>query len=440
MNKPIHPAFIMILFWGIILFVYFLGPINLTPGISLLSGVFLLTHIVLFVAGSVFAVILFNKKQHVISHREGSSLFDARPAIIDTLLLIGVMGCLFSIYNSIPKIGPATLLSIAKLRSLKAQSLLHGGEVHSGFLSIIAFLTYPAGFVGLVAGVLQYQRISQFTRILLYLFVGTIFGVAIFAGGRSPILLLVLFIGISCYTRTALNKPWMPRSKTLRLSVAIFLLAFIAYSCVIWTVRAAEIPGANTETNLQHAADVWGATPRPYLLQGSAWLNRPGLAYSVLGPVFYLTQSISVTEKILNAAVIPPALYGSYHIDVMAAVLRLFPEGTSWLKENYELLLNADIYGYFAGAWGALFLDYGYFSLLAAMLWGLLAGLSWVNLKREPCVLTAIFYVFWIYSIMISFVSPPFGFSNSFMVFVWFLVFYVVPKNHQHLCYCSDLP
>ena len=32
-------------------------------------------------------------------------------------------------------------------------------------------------------------------------------------------------------------------------------------------------------------------------------------------------------------------------------------------------------------------------------------------------------YVFWSYAVLISFVSPPFGFSNSFITFVWFVLF-----------------
>lgn len=428
MNRPIHPAYVMLLFWGMILAIYYLGPIDLTPGISLLSGMFLLTHIGLFVAGTVFAGIVFERKIGSRGQAAGRLAMQAERGniLIGILLLIGVMGGLFSIYSHMPKVGPTTLLAIAKLRSLKAQSLLHGGQVHSGLLSIIAFLTYPAGFVGLVVGLLQYETVSRLTRLFLYLFVATIFGVAIFAGGRSPILLLILFVIIACYTRTVLGKSWVPHSKSLRLGIVTLLLAFIAYSSVIWTVRAAERPEINTISNIQHAADVWGATPKPYLLKASTWLKRPELPYSVLGPVFYLTQSISITERILTSPVELSALYGSYHIDLMAAALRLFPESALWLNENYEALLAADIYGYFAGAWGALFLDYGYFSLIAALIWGLCAGQSWIDFKQEPEIHRAIWYVFWMYSIMISFVSPPLGFANSFMVFGWFLVFYVV--------------
>ena len=150
---------------------------------------------------------------------------------------------------------------------------------------------------------------------------------------------------------------------------------------------------------------------------------------SVLGPVFYLTQSLSVTEKILLAPDKIPVLFGGYHVDLIAAALRHIPDGARMLKENYDTLLHANIYGYFTGAWGALFIDYGYFSLLAALVWGGVAGYSWARFKQHPDLITATFYVFWSYSILISFASPPFGFSNSLMVFAWFVVFYLASQG-----------
>ena len=429
MKNPIHPASAMCIFWIAILFIYCFGPVALTPKMSFQGGLFLFAHITLFIAGSGFAFILLNRKHDTIRNLVNNEV-DCVSHLIPLLLLIGIAGGLLSLYNSLASTHGISLALIAKLRALKAQNILHGGQTQSTVLSAIAFLTYPAGFVGLVAGVLQYEHISRGSRALMYLFVATIFGVAFLAGGRSPVLLLLLFTGLSCYTRKALGKPWMPRSRVLRLGTVLLLLAFIVYSSIMWGVRAAESE-RTTEQALQYAADVGGAKPRPYMLAASQWLNKPGLTLSTLNSVFYLTQSLPVTEKILAARKDLHPMYGSYHVDVIAAGLRLFPQGSAFLRENYATLLHTKIYGYFPGAWGALFIDYGYFSLLAAMIWGFLAGAAWVKFKNNPGVFTGIFYVFWNYSILICFVSPPFGFSNSFMVFAWFLVFYFLGVRHQ---------
>ncbi|WP_156812369.1 hypothetical protein [Legionella tunisiensis] len=121
-------------------------------------------------------------------------------------------------------------------------------------------------------------------------------------------------------------------------------------------------------------------------------------------------------------------LYGGYHIDILAAALRAASEGDEFLRPGYQILLTANIYGFFTGAWGALFIDLGYFSFLAAVIWGVVAGRSWRNFHRNPNLLTALSYVFWSYSILISFVSPPFGFSNSFVIYLWFVLFSIWSK------------
>lgn len=420
-KKPIHPAWVMSLFWGFILLMYCLGPVSLTPSLSFAGTLFLLTHIALFITGTLIAHFLLRQRSWPIDH---AGKFTHTSPFIGLMLLIGVVGGLFSVCNNLMVVHGFHLSSAATYRTMKAQSLLHGGEMQSGLLSMFAFLTYPAGFVGLVAGLLHYERLSRVTKLLLFLFVTTIFFMAMIAGGRSAILLLLLFIAIAGYTRTRLNTPCMPKSLALRLGSALLLIAFIVYSNIIWTVRAAESE-QNTMERLQHAVNVWGATPKNYLMQTSEWLNKPGLTMSALGPVFYLTQSIAVTEKILLAPDKLPVLYGGYHVDLFAAMLRHIPDGARMLKEDYETLLYANIYGYFTGAWGALFIDYGYFSLLAALIWGGMAGYAWARFKQDPHLITGVFYVFWTYSILISFASPPFGFSNSLMVFAWFCVFYL---------------
>lgn len=418
MKNPAHPALVMSLFSSFIFLIYFIGPISLTPKISAEGTLFLLAHIALFISGTALASIVITNKIYSVAGRE---LRERR--LTRLLLLIGVCGGLISLYLNVRELPHVDLASIATLRAFKAQNLLHGGKSHGGYLSALAFLIYPAGFAGLVAGLLQYERIGRVTRVFLYLFVAILFSVAILAGGRSPILLLILFIAISCYTRTKLGKSWMPNSRFLRIAAAALLMAFIAYSSIMWSVRAAE-SNRSTEQALQYAADIGGASPKPWLVATSASLNRPGFTLTVLNSVFYLTQNLQVTEKIWANRDDIPALYGSYHIDMIAAALRLLPSGANFLKERYATLMRVKIYGYFTGAWGALFIDYGYFSLLAALIWGLLAGMAWVNFKNQPCVMTGMLYVFWSYSILIGFASPPFGFSNSFMVFAWFMLFY----------------
>ncbi len=422
MKTPIHPAWVMLLFWCFIFQIYIFGPITLTPEISFLGFFFIVAHIALFATSSTLIPTSAYKQLPGQKTPTNFKLRQDAQNIICMFLLIGIAGGLLSILSKLNVLEGFNLQSIAKLRTLRAQSLLHGGEAQSGVASILAFLTYPAGFVGLVAGILHYETTGRFTRLALYLYVFIIFFVAIVAGGRSPILLLLLFLAIACYTRTILGRSCIPKSRPLRIGAILLLVVFIVYSSIVWTVRSTE-SGQNNTQFFKHAANVWGAKPKPYLLEASTRLNTPSLTKNVLSSVFYLTQSLSVTERILTNPEDIPTLFGAYHVDLFAAGLRDLPEGGEFLEDKYRVLLDANVYGYFTGAWGALFIDFGYFSFFVAALWGALAGLSWRNLKNRPSLHAAVMYVFWIYSIFISFVSPPFGFSNSFMVFIWFFLF-----------------
>ncbi len=50
---PIHPALLMPIFWSIIFLIYALGPIYLTPAISITTFIFIIGHICLFVLGAI---------------------------------------------------------------------------------------------------------------------------------------------------------------------------------------------------------------------------------------------------------------------------------------------------------------------------------------------------------------------------------------------------
>ncbi len=95
----------------------------------------------------------------------------------------------------------------------------------------------------------------------------------------------------------------------------------------------------------------------------------------------------------------------------------------TFLKHSYGVLLQANVYGFFTGAWTALYIDFNLFSMILTLIWGYIVGRAWFHFKNYPNILSGITYVFSIYSIFISFVSSPFGFSNSFMIFFWLIPF-----------------
>ncbi|MBS0307500.1 MAG: hypothetical protein JSS58_00885 [Proteobacteria bacterium] len=152
-----------------------------------------------------------------------------------------------------------------------------------------------------------------------------------------------------------------------------------------------------------------------------------------MNTVFYFTQSLSILERILAMNDVP-TLLGGYHIDLVAAFMRTSPESADFLGRGYAALLNENIYGFFAGAWGGLYIDFGLFgSVLGTMLWGWFAGRSYRTACRDVHSDRVILYIFWLYSILIGFVSPPFGFSNSAMIFFWFVAYSVFSSHRMRI-------
>ena len=152
-------------------------------------------------------------------------------------------------------------------------------------------------------------------------------------------------------------------------------------------------------------------------------MGGPSVTQSIMSTIFYFTQSLSVIERILAMSE-SPVLLGGYHIDIAAAAMRAFPASADFLSEGYSDLLDANVYGFFTSAWGALFIDFGLFgAAFGAMLWGWLAGRSFREARSDADGRATVMYVFWMYSILISLVSPPLGVANSAMTLFWFVVY-----------------
>lgn len=421
-SRPIHPAIIIALFWIFICGIYLWGPIYLTPAVSLPTFAFLGLHILLFILGSILftRVSVFKplmNKSVIISFIPNRNLYQ----IIFIILFIGICGELMTVYSKLSAIGGFDFQAITKFREDRAQALLAGADLQSTPLSALAFLIYPAGFAGAVAGMFFYEKIPFLIKAMFYAFVINVFSVSLCMGGRSPILVLFILMAITFYARGKAGEGYIPKSLSLQISMLAVIILFIAYSSYVWVVRA-EQAKMSTQAMLEHAATIWGAHPKECLLS----INNPQLIQSILGSTFYLIQNLSVAERLLSSYGEVPTMYGAYQIDLLAALFRAFPHGAEFLKSGYDVLLSANVYGFFTGAWAGLYLDIWIFSLLAAVVWGAVAGKAWLNFGENPNLLTGVKYIFWAYSIFISFVSGPFGFSNSLMIFAWFLVFTVL--------------
>jgi oligosaccharide repeat unit polymerase len=418
-----HPAWIMIGFWSFLYAVFFLAPITQTPPPSIAGTGFIVSQILAFCIGSVLGsgglgrgVLI---KAPTVSFSRLSVHSSTR--IIRIFLLIGIVGALLCIFDKILSLDLFSLSAAGALRSERAQQLLNVDSLSSTALSIVGFLTYPAGFVAMVVALVRYEAISRATRILSMLYVVVIFFHSITTGGRSTIFVAILFLGIAFYIRNCRGLKTIPRSLMIRVSFMLLLICFFGYSILVWQTRS-ELTEQGIEEFLAHAAENWGVAPTESLESLADALGQPGLIKTSLSSIFYFTQSVSIIERIL-AMDETPLLLGTYHIDLVAAAAR-FLDSSDFLVQGYATLLENNIYGFFTSAWGALYIDFGFLgSYTVTMVWGWLAGFSHRHARRNIYSDGFTQYVFWIYSILISFVSPPFGFSNSAVTFIWFLFY-----------------
>lgn len=417
----LHPAFLMIGFWFFIYALYFLAPIVQTPPVSLMGAAFVGSMIFVFCIGSMLGGS--GKRPVQASFTAATQLDLGLAKLINTLFLIGISGVLLGLYGKILSVENISFCSFSALRAARAQQLLGANTLSSSVLSGVGFFTYPAGIVAIVISFIRFETLSALTRYLLIFYVFLLFLLSMVVGGRSIIFVIILFLFLAVYVRYCQGLTAVPKSRGLKYLLVILVIAFLSYSMLIWKVRA-DCTGQSVDSFLAHAESVWGVKPSASLesvdVQGQSNFIR-----SIVSSIFYVTQSLSVVEKILGMDE-PPVLLGAYHIDLVAAALRVFPEGSQFLTQGYSALLNSNVYGFFTSAWGALYIDFGFFgAYLAVLFWGLLAGYSYRLARLDIHSDRVTHYVFWMYSVLISFVSPPFGFSNSAVIFAWFFIYYL---------------
>ncbi len=420
--RLLHPALGLCAFWLFVYGLYLVAPIQQRPEVSLL-GLFLVGGLIaVYVLSALLSAnsLYLESPQNAVE-RPGDCVWQSQR-LTRAFLVIGIAGTILNIYSKVTAIPDLSFSDAAALRAERAQQLLEAVDPTGGAISAIAFLCYPAGFVGITVAMLRFEQIPPLDRALCVFFALLIFLHGIATGGRSTLLVLIIFVALSSYVRHCRGLPLVPRSWFV-LSVMVLMIAgFLAYSTAVWQIRA-ELSDLEIDDFLDHADEVWGVIPTPRLEALADALNTPSLIVSTMSTLFYFTQSLAVAERIVAAHDLPLML-GSYHIDIVAALMRTLPGSATFLGRGYDTLLHENIYGFFAGAWGALYIDFGLVgSLTATAIWGGLSGLAYRQAKHDIDSDKVISYIYCLYAILISFVSPPFGFSNSAITFFWFFIY-----------------
>lgn len=424
-KRLLHPAKLMFLFWGVMYGIYFMSPLVLRPAVSWAGFGFVLSNLLVFAVGTL--PIFPYRDNPDIAHQYGcagnSQLCHAR--IERLFMVIGIFGLIFSILGKLALLGEQVSLSdLYDARSEAASNLLDGVlyDLHGKWLSAIAFLLYPAGFIAVVSFWIRYEDTLLFDKVLAGVFGVGIIALSVLAGGRSGIFILMVFILCAGYVRTGIGKAWIPNSGMLKLIAWATFIGFLTYSSLIWTVRA---HGEELSDYLARVSNDWGLGLTDGFLAVAGAYFPPDLIKTIVNSIYYLIQNLSVTERVLSmpSAVI---LYGSYQIDLIAALFRMDPDLAEYMRNGYSSLLEANVYGFFSGAWTGLYLDIGLMCYVFVYFWGSIAGVAYRNLQATGTKLWQLIYAVCVFTIFISFVSSPFGHANSFVTLIWLFLFVVI--------------
>jgi hypothetical protein len=429
-----HPVWLMIYFWLFLYAMHSMAPYKPYPSITIFGTMFLVSHVCIFcLAAFCGARGLRNNISQEVKQNSFSPNNSAEYSGINLFFLISISGIIMGLFDKSSKLISISLSSIAESRSNQAQIVLDAVQSESSsILGLVSLISYPAYFVALVVTIVLYEYIPGKTRFLYFTNTLLIFLLSMASGGRSIIFVTIIFTVLALLVRKTRCNSMIPKSTGLRFIVLVTIISFIVYSSFVWKARA-EVGGMHPNHFLTHIEQNWGITPSEKLVSLSNTIDNPEVIQNFVSSLFYLTQSIAITERII-AIDQTPILLGAHHIDVVAAGFRLFSDDFSFLKLGNAILLQENVYGFFTGAWGALYIDYGFWgSYLATILWGLCAGTSHRHTRRQPYSNGYILYLFWMYSILISFISPPFGFSNSAVTFVWFVLFLLFNKSRKVL-------
>jgi hypothetical protein len=318
-----------------------------------------------------------------------------------------------------------------QLRSDQADALLNASSSNSSLAFQIAFLIYPAGNVYIALKIIYEKNIS-YIKLLLYGFL-PIFLASFVMGGRIPIFYATVIAFLSWRIRknyalqlgyeTIQSSKWNFK-KGLITSIALVMICIsFYYFAAVFFVRAEVVGGSDGMFVI--AEEVWGIK---FTGIGSAILfSTLGNNGTFLLFIFswYLVKGL-LMSNILFINYDGPLQLGTYGIDIISAIVRR--TNGAFLSKNFASLLDLGTYGFLPSAFGSLFVDFHFFSLIICFFWGWWA--MGVHKKSKHGNLRSMLLIpFMVAGIFFSLINTPFGVTNGFITHIWLFVAYFLVKN-----------
>ncbi len=411
------PPLLMVLTWTLLLIGYLTGPIDYFREPTLTTFAL--------IGGGVLAYALASMLAMGLPCRTLKSA-DAGQTdrVIIVTGLIGIAGIVCLAVDKILLSGLDYTQGLAAVRFLRDSQVAAGVDVQRSVLLYVGYVTFSAAIIATLLLVLRAERVGRPAAIIAQVAVVSPIVYALLYGGRSPILLLCALIAAAAMVRAMSGLPILARTHGLRFKVLFLFVAFFAYVNMTWQDRREFTQAENYDTFVTNAADGWKLKP-------AAWLDDavrrgdvdPNTAMDAVSMTLYATHSVGSIDKIVESSATFSPFLGIFQVSVLSPILRVFFPQSDILGRMNQELVDADLFGWFVSAWGALYLDFGLGGAVVAVLaWGFFAGRAYGSYAANNDEVSALLLTFWLASIMISPLSSPIGMSNSFQILVTIIV------------------
>lgn len=430
-----HPAVLMLGIWLACIAAFYILPFQLEGGrvMTLYGFMILMLFIGVFCVGALAAA-----RPQPQQPRPDNLTVDF--ALTDrVLMIVGVVAILASLLD----VQGRNLFDLAdayQVRSDRAGALLAGSQSDSTIWFQIAFLTYPAGYVYIVRE-LAFRTRPVIWRVAAF-GLGPVILTSLAMGGRAPLFYAILMIAYGFALRKHLFKPQArpargrapamagrPRRKPFRLSgpakagIGVFAAFAMVYFIQVFFARADVAGGVDGMFGV--ASQTWGVNFNGRFSSVFFSLFGTDGTYLIFIFVWYMVQGLVMSNAIFTDYQ-GPMLFGSYGIDLMAALMRRL--NGEFIANGYAELLQMNVYGFLPSAFGSLYVDLNFFGLLPCLLWGWLAGRVYGKVRhgRDPRWLLMVPFI--TLGILFSLINTPIGFSNGFVTHIWMIVAFLTAR------------
>ncbi|MBR1249475.1 oligosaccharide repeat unit polymerase [Bradyrhizobium sp. AUGA SZCCT0169] len=414
-----HPAGLMCAVWAAAITLFYVSPISYVHSPGIVAWTIILGGIALFCSG---ALVGGRRKSLNASATQDPSL-DNLVVVCAALGFIGIAAMTFDkLYLS--DIDWSQGLSAA--RDKRANEVMENIGIRRSWLLYFGYLTFSFSCVAITIFMLAGERLRTFASICGQASVLPMTIYAVLYGGRMPILLVILlFVGASI-TRVARGRTLVPADRWLWWKFAFVAVAFLAYTNQVWQTRRDMNRMSTYPTFLAVAASRWEMQPTPLL--DSAIRNGTvpaNLAMDWLSIDMYLTHPPTTVQRMVEHWREFSIYGGLYQIGILSPISDIVAPSLKLPQTMRTELSAIGAYGWFPSAWGAWIGDAGLIGgAFCVFVWGLLSGFCYRQTLERSSLSAALMLTFAYLGILVSPLNGPFGFANSFLIFLSFAATY----------------